>query len=331
MLGALVLTLLGGVTVELPAFAKVRGTELRLGDVAVIRGDDEDAVRRASMYVLGQTPSPGYARQLMRDDIARELRALLGDAEVLMRGAPMVRISTLTMTVTAEEQIKEAERALDQVFAGRDVEFEARAKVEDLFMPQPRDSFSVKARTASMKAVPGPQGVALDVTIDGVLWRTLWSSWNVDVYETWPVLRSAVAKGETVYASQFENRRVQVSAGRITLPLGRDAYGTAEARRDLPVGRVVLEEDVVRAWTVKRGDLVQLEVKSGDVVAQVRGIVMSNGRIGDRVSVKLQSNDPTKEHEVSARVVNRSLLRIDLTVGKTRKAPIQSDKGSVAR
>ncbi|PHS78152.1 MAG: hypothetical protein COB59_08475, partial [Rhodospirillaceae bacterium] len=101
----------------------------------------------------------------------------------------------------------------------------------------------------------------------------------------------------------------ETSTTNLNAKVGRDAYGTAEARRDLPLGRVVLEEDVVRAWTVKRGDLVQLEVKSGDVVAQVRGIVMSNGRIGDRVSVKLQSNDPTKEHEVSARVVNRSLLR----------------------
>lgn len=327
MIAALALTLLGGVVVELPPSAKVRGTELRLGDVATIRGDDEALVRMVSNHVLGQTPSPGYARQLVRDDIARELRALLGDTDLAVRGAPLVRISTLTMTITAEDQITEARQALVEIFQGRDVEFQNRGVVEHLIMPEPRESFSIKARTASLRATPGPQGVAVDVTVDGVLWRTLWSSWNVDIYENWPVLRTAVKKGETLLSAHFDDRRIKLGTGRITLPLGRDAYGVAVAKQDMPVGRLVLEEDVTRAWTVMRGDRVQLEVRSGEVVAHVRGTIITNGRVGDRVSVKLDVND----REVVAVVINKTMLSIDLTTGTKTKTKTEPSQRSVAR
>lgn len=327
MLAALALTLLGGVVVELPPSVKVRGTELRLGDVATVRGDDEALVRMVREHVLGQTPSPGYARQLARGDIARELRALLGDTDLAMRGAPFVRISTRTMMVSAEDQTIEARRALTEIFQGRDVEFKARGTVENLIMPEPRESFSIKARSESLRAVSGPQGVAVDVTVDGVLWRTIWSSWSVDMYENWPVLRVAVRKGETLVSAHFETRRVKVGAGRITIPLSRDAYGMAEANIDLPAGRVVLKEDVIYAWTVVKGDRVQLEVKSGEVVARVRGTVVTNGRVGDYVSVKLDTN----EREVSAMVISKSLLRIDLTAGSKTKKETTSKPRSVAR
>ncbi|MFT7678150.1 MAG: flagella basal body P-ring formation protein FlgA [Planctomycetota bacterium] len=327
MIAALALTLLGGVVVELPPSAKVRGTELRLGDVATVRGDDPELVRMVQELVLGQTPSPGYARQLVRDEIARDLRAMLGETDLVMRGAPLVRISTLTMMISSEDQVAEARRALVETFQGSDVEFQLRGEVENLIMPEPRESFSVKARTASLRATPGPQGVGVDVTVDGVLWRTLWSSWTVDVYETWPVLQAAVKKGEVLMAAHFDEQRVKVSAGRITVPLGSNAYGLAEASRDLPVGHVVLEEDVIRAWTVQRGDSVQLEVKSGDVLAHVRGTVLTNGRVGDRVGVKLDRN----EHEVMAVVVSKTLMRVDLTRSPANKKQLDSTQRSVAR
>lgn len=309
MIAALTLGLLGGLTVELPPAAQVRGVELRLGDVATVSGDDEALVREARLLVLGATPAPGYTRQLVRADILRELGFALEGAEVTLQGAPLTRVTLRTQTLGEAEQIDTARQALQSVFRGQDVELTPKTTVQSLDIPEPRESYSLRPRTQTLRAVTGPQGVAVDVIVDGEVWRTLWTSWEVNVYELWPVLRAAVRKGETLTAAHFETRRVRVGGGRISSPLSAKAYGVAEAARTLEAGYVVLEEDVTRAWTVERGDPCQLEVKSGGVSAFVRAEVMANGRVGDRVPVRIDSN----QRQVVAVVRGKSDLLVDMT------------------
>lgn len=314
MIAALTLGILGGLTVELPPAAQVRGVELRLGDVATVSGDDEAIVRQARSLVLGQTPAPGYTRQLVRADILRELGFALDGAEVTLQGAPLTRVTLRTQVLGASEQADASRQALRSVFRDSDVELTLKSTVQDLEIPEPRDSYSLRPRTQTLRAVTGSQGVALDVVIDGAVWRTLWTSWEVEVYELWPVLRAAVRKGETLTAAHFETRRVRVGSGRISSPLSAKAYGVAEAARTLEAGYVVLEEDVTRAWTVERGDACQLQVKSGGVSAHVRATVMANGRTGDRVAVRIDNN----ERQVVATVMGKGHLLLDMTTPPKR-------------
>ena len=309
MLASLTLGLLGGITVDLPPSVQVRGIELRLGDVAVITGEDEDAIRRARLLVLGQTPTPGRTRQLVRADIVRELGFLLGDVEVTIKGAPLSKVRVHEHVLAAQEQIDAARAGLNILFEDRDAELNLATKIEDLVVPKPRETISLRPRTESLRATPGPQGVPVEVVVDGVVWRTLWSSWTVEVYEEWPVLRAGVRAGETLTEAHFEDKRIRVSGGRITKPLARSAYGVATASRDLPIGYVVLEEDVTRAWTMLAGEGCQLEVKSGGISAHVRGQVVANCRVGDQVAVRVDGN----QREVLARVVSKGFMLLDMT------------------
>ena len=66
MLTATLSTLLlaSGITVTLPEETKVSGSEMKLGDIAVITGEDESLVERAKQLGLGYAPAPGYHRTL---------------------------------------------------------------------------------------------------------------------------------------------------------------------------------------------------------------------------------------------------------------------------
>lgn len=310
MIAALTLGILGGLTVELPPAARVRGAELRLGDVATVSGEDEVIVRKARALVLGQTPAPGYTRQLLRADIVRELGFALEGAEVTLQGAPLTRVTLRTQVLGVSDQVDAARQALRSVFRSEDVELDLKSSAQEISIPEPRDTYSLRPRTQTLRPVPGPQGVAVDVIIDGAIWRTLWTSWEVQVYELWPVLRASVRKGETLTSAHFETRRVRVGSGRISSPLSAKAYGTAEAARTLEAGYVVLEEDVTRAWTVERGDACQLEVRSGGVSATVRAEAMANGRTGDRVALRIDSN----QRQVVATVMGKGHLMLDMTM-----------------
>lgn len=50
------------------------------------------------------------------------------------------------------------------------------------------------------------------------------------------------------------------------------------------------ERDVKRVTLVKRGDLVQVAVRSGGVTVKDVGQAQSNGRMGERVRVQLRSS-----------------------------------------
>jgi hypothetical protein len=67
--------LFGGVTVVLPAESTVRGTEVSLGEVALVSGPDAAQVERVRAFDLGYTPTPGYSRVVRRE----RLVALLED------------------------------------------------------------------------------------------------------------------------------------------------------------------------------------------------------------------------------------------------------------
>ena len=69
--------LLGSVTVVLPPDARVSGTELRLGSIARVEGDDPTEVASLKSMHLGYSPAPGYSRLFDANQLLAELRDLI--------------------------------------------------------------------------------------------------------------------------------------------------------------------------------------------------------------------------------------------------------------
>ena len=63
----------------------------------------------------------------------------------------------------------------------------------------------------------------------------------------------------------------------------------AVALKALAAGSFVSEHEVHREVVLRRGDTVTVRVKKGSVQATDVGVVMGDGRLGDRVRVVLQS------------------------------------------
>ena len=66
--------LLGGVTITLAPQARVRGTEIELGSIAKVEGEDAEEVERVRKLRLGYAPAPGT------DHPRRFRRVLAADA-----------------------------------------------------------------------------------------------------------------------------------------------------------------------------------------------------------------------------------------------------------
>jgi flagella basal body P-ring formation protein FlgA len=298
---------LSGVTVVLPMEAPARGTELTLGAIAEVRGDDVQEVERVRAYELGSTPAPGFTRLLhahrLREDLARAFPGIT----VNVGGEPACRVRPLVAEVAAADVQAAAESEIAHTFAGQDIMFEPRQAILPVSVPAGVAAPGFRVRIDGGLPDSGILAVPVQILVDGVPYRTVWTSWTVSRFEVLPVLARPLANGERIQPFHLQNRRVQADNLR-SKALPASMLVGAVAARDLTAGAPVTALDVHRPAVIGLGDDVTLEVRKGSIAARVSAVALGTAAIGDRVRVRATSSDA--EH--SALVVSRDLVRIDL-------------------
>lgn len=308
MLLATLLLSFGGVTVELPAKVEASGLNLRLGDVAKVSGDDAVEVERVRDIDLRYVPSPGYSRLLHRARLKQQAKLQVPGADITFEGSIQCRVFPKTKLVTAAEVKGHAQRVVEAKFKGTDVEISFTGSLKDIPAPTGKQGVEVKARRATGPADQGLQGVAVDILVDGELWRTQWTTWSVAAWEDMPILRVRVSKGQKITPDMFQLERRKRTQGASSSPLSFRNLQNAVAARELAPGDAVYARDVTRETVVTQGHRVQIEVKSGRVLATTAGVAKEDGRIGDSIRVQL---DVTGK-ELTGTVVAKNRIRVEL-------------------
>jgi flagella basal body P-ring formation protein FlgA len=277
----------GSLRVELAPTAAVRGTELDVAAVARVTGDDQAAVAAAREALLGYAPAPGYSRTVERWQLVQELERALPGTRVEVVGAEFCRVSPQVELLTAERMLE--------------------AALHPLAVPAGEVGVELRARTPDVEPRDGAVSVPVEVLVDGELYRTVWTSWNVGVWTQVPVLARDVRRGEELSLASFQVERRRVDLATQRGHLSETAASGALAARDLRAGSVVLERDVTRPRLVVRGRTVQLRVKKGAVVATASAIARQDGFLGDEIAVVTES-----KKEIRAVILGPDLVGIEL-------------------
>ena len=303
----LLAALLLQITVALPADSRVRGVELSVGAVATVSGGDAALVERVRAVSLGYAPAPGYSRLLQDWRLRQELATSLPGVQVVVTGATSTRVWPQTEVVSAGTLEAEARRELERHLAGRDGKVRLLRPLQALEVPAPLEGLVVQSVLAAGELGAGTTNVPVRVQIDGVVHRTVWTSWEVSLYEERPVLVRGVRAGEVLTADAVELRRVALGSedGALSLQMAIGATST----RDLAAGSTLSGRDLVRPPLVQRGSVVYLEVRKGSVQARVAAVAGKAGARGDRIPVTTLAGG----RELEATILSRDLVTIDLT------------------
>ena len=143
---------------------------------------------------------------------------------------------------------------------------------------------------------------------DGGVYRTVWTSWDVDVWRTMPVLAANVRAGEVLRADMFRRDRVRWRGGAGVKPLAESRLVGAIAARNLEEGALVTALDVHRPVVVQLGEGLFLTVRKGAIRAKVPAMALESGAVGDRI--RIRTMDSSKE--LHATVLNHDMAYIDL-------------------
>ncbi|TDJ70828.1 MAG: flagellar basal body P-ring formation protein FlgA [Planctomycetota bacterium] len=305
---ALALLFAGGLTVTLPSEVRVAGTELSLGDVATVTGDDAIAAERLRALGLGYTPAPGYTRLLRRDHLAAQIARALPGVEVHFAGEDRCRVAPEVEHIAGARIRAAAEAEIARMFAGREAEVRLEGKLRDEVLPMGESPAKLEPMLTEHELRPGTWSVPVRLVVDGAVYKTVWTTWAVELWETRIVLVRDVARGETLAPDLFTLKRVLVSANAGAISLPPAALDGAVLVRALAAGSPVSSRDVTRPKAIVRGDLVSLEIRRGLISARALAVAKQDGRIGDRIRVVLQATG----REMFAVVLSSELVGLQM-------------------
>jgi hypothetical protein len=181
-------TMLAGLTVAVPAEGSIRGTEIELGELCAITGADAALVARASSLTLGFAPAPGFTRILTRDRIQDELSRAFPGCMVRMTGERLCRAVPEIEELSPSALEAVARLELRRAFEGVAASFQLAEPITSLQIPRGHEGTILRAIVPAGERVSGPLGVSVEILVDGQRYRTAWTSWRVDVWETRPAL-----------------------------------------------------------------------------------------------------------------------------------------------
>lgn len=300
------LLLLGGVTVTLSEKAEVRGLDITVEEIAQVKADDPAVAARVAALSLGYAPAPGYHRVLRADLVQFDLRRALPGIEIDVLGAQRCRVDPMIEQLDTERLWSLASAELEELFRGTDAAIRRDGDLALIEVPLGVDPLDLKASLVDRTPSAGPKTVALQLWIDGDLYRTVHVAFSVSLREPRWVLRANVAAGAVLEASMFELRRVEVTLETAHAGVPIEALAGTVTTRPIAANSIVTERDIQRPVVIQRGDLVTVVIRSGSIEARDLGSAAHEARIGEMVRVNLQ----TTKREVSGRAKAGGLVEI---------------------
>lgn len=311
MISLQLLLLVGGVTVDLPSEAEATGTRITLGEIAKVTAADTDAATLEAVRAveLGYMPAPGHSRILMRWKLERAVAVMVPDAEVHWGGEAKCRVFPAVEMIAATDLYESARTAVRGLFQANEITIQATGMIDDVGVPRGKEAAVLRADLVSHQPRPGAWSVPVRVLVDGEPYRTIWIGLNVELYQELPVLLKDAPKGTQLNSKMFSIRRVRVT-DHTAQPLALAMLTNAIAVRAISAGHVVTERDVERPLAVTAGAPVWIEIVHGHIRASILGSALQSGRMGDLITVRIDSTGKELQATVTGREqVTRELKR----------------------
>lgn len=157
----------------------------------------------------------------------------------------------------------------------------------------------------------GKGNVPVQVLVDGKKVRTIFPRLEIGVYQSVLVAQARIPRGTQPSESMVELKRQAINVLNGQPLTSIDQLAGAEALRDIAEGTTLTSQLFKVAPIVKHGQVVTVELKSGDITLVTTGEAKSAGAMGQIVKVlNLES-----KREFTARVVAPGRVEIKLDPG----------------
>ncbi len=291
--------------VTLPEQATVASTQIVLGEIASVQGDEE-IVARLNAIVLAPAPIPGQRFSLTPGMVRVKLRQFgIAPDDVMLTCPDAVEITRKSLTVTGASLVEAAKTWLAANLAsatGEELSLVALTHPADLQTVHGPLAITCSAG-AGIGALRSVQVVATVNEMD--VWRGS-ISFRLRRYAEVLVVKRPLAARQAITASCVARERREIPSGS-DLPLtDPSALTRARTTHALRVGDILTAAMLEMIPVVERNQAVTVLARCGSMIIRLRAVACENGGVGEVIILR----NPESRREFSARVLPSGELEL---------------------
>jgi flagella basal body P-ring formation protein FlgA len=269
----------------------VDSDEVRLGDLAEIDIPDEDShVLELEKLVICAAPQPGGMRTInLRYIQTRLYQSGLGQSGFTLSGAENVQIRVPHQVLSADSFKSSLTQAIlgqlsEQGLVESDVLIEIVSSLPDIVLPNGIVDLSFDIPSALRSGVYSV--VRVSISVNGKLQSSRAVLVKLSVFQDVFVANRRISMHEALSEDEFSKERVEVSNTILSPPVREIFAGALRASRTISEGKILTEDLVEAMPDAFRDDIVAIHVSIGNIAVETVGVLISDARIGDMVSVR---------------------------------------------
>ncbi len=295
---------MGAGRVEIVSTASIRGGQVRIGDIAELRGfADGERSAQLKETILFDAPPPGERRTFHFGEIREALYERgINLGEIELRGAAQVTVTRIRDAGVGDSEKPGGEPGssgsqtlqawLLEHIQGQFAEYQGRADIQFSRTQESVRALSLRGPVFEfrMKRDDGPSlglvSFAVQVLKDHQVQQTVHILAEVALLRTVAVASRSINRGRTIESSDVQ--LVERRFSRLT-HLGQTDLRRIvgyEARRFMDRGKLIDDRDVKEVPLVRRHELVTVWNRSGGLAIRTVGKALGSGGLGDSIEIK---------------------------------------------
>ena len=308
------ITAQAAVTIAVKAESTVPGPNLTLGEIASVTGSETDRINLLKGLILGEAPPPGVTGKLTPELLEPRLAATRADFTGIVWEVPkLFSVTTASQFVGGNSIHSAAETYLRRLLEKEGL----TAGSEDLTISRLDTALDMRAPTGKLEVVPElfggiryhiPTTVIMSVRTDGRTFAKIPVRFEIKRFQKVVIASVAIQSGDQVSRDLVKLERMDVGK----LPIGFityfDEFEGWNAKNQIAPGTVLTENMLIKPMLIRRGDVVRIVARIGQMEVSASGLALSQGGVGDRIRVQ---NVDTKKYLTGRVQADKSVLVLD--------------------
>ena len=298
-----------GITIIMAPEISIEGTVMTLGQVADISGDDDALITKLRQLKLGNAPIPGSSVVLTKELLAMRLGSIDSTINGIVWQMPdAVTVTTRSQSIQGQALVNKAITAIEERSGhstrSGDFTITPIGNVRDLVIPMGDIVLTSDIPYGLHYNVPTV--VRIIVNVNGQVVSKINLRLDVKLYQQVAVSGAQIYPSEIVTTDKLRYERMDI--GRLGVGYFTDINKVQGlmARRLLTPGMVVTESLLTKPMLIKRGSVVTITARIGEMEVTATGQAMQDGHEGDLIRV--QNINSTKI--ISAKVLDASTVQV---------------------
>ena len=287
------------ITVELKESVSLPEKEVTLGDIADLSCSDADLLNKLHNVFIGNTPLPGNVRKIEKNIIAsRLLDAGISPNEVSFGRNDFTMISVESITMTGDEILQTAKEYVISKLAysegNEEIVVEAEKPPNDIMLPLGGGIMRIAVSQVNENKSSGRVQIVVRIYLDEKQYHKIPMYFTIRRYEDIVVASRKINRNDILTANDICIKRIETTnmPGFTTIDSVEPLLGK-RILYTIPVGKPITQNMVDDPAVIKKGEIVKILVKIGNLSILTKGVAKEDGYRGR--AIKVMNLDTKKE------------------------------------